>query len=176
MVARFRKVATLAAWSVLAACAGHPVEGERARTDPNRLFVIERSLNANVVVYDAVRSRDGRLDRSDPVTAYWLMNAEHGQRQSLNLIERLKAYGFKVESDHGGNVELRVAALESRPIQIRTERGRAQAIVRIAGAPAVLHRVFVRTRPGHPLDVESVELFGELVSNHRAVHESLKPG
>ncbi|TAM47404.1 MAG: DUF4833 domain-containing protein, partial [Acidobacteria bacterium] len=53
----------------------------RVPADPNRLFVIERSVNANVVVYDAVRGRDGRLDTADPVTAYWLMNADKGQRQ-----------------------------------------------------------------------------------------------
>ena len=162
----------LGVWAL--ACSVGSVEGATRGPDPNRLFVIERSLNANVVVYDAVRDRTGRLDARDPVEAHWLMNAEHGQRQPLNVIERVKAYGFKVTSRRGG-VELRVAALDSRPILVRAAGRRIQAVARIAGAPAVLHRVFVRTEAGHPLHVESVELFGERLADRRPVHEVMKP-
>ncbi len=145
------------------------------RPHTNRLFVIERSLNSNVVVYEAVRAPDGRLDPAEPVSAYWLMNAEHGQRQPLNPIEKLEAYGFKVQRDDRGSVTLKVVALESRPIHVLERGRRVEALVRIAGAPAVLHRVYVRTEPGHPLKVESVELLGERLDTHAAVRETLRP-
>ena len=58
------------------------------------LFVIERSVNGNVVHYDA-RLKDGKLDAANPVIAYWVMS-EDGHRQELNLLERLKAYGFEI--------------------------------------------------------------------------------
>src|SRR5712691_865167 len=61
------------------------------------LFVIERSVNANVVHYDAKLGPDGKLDPREPVVAYWIMGAEDGRRQDLNAIERLRAYGFSTQ-------------------------------------------------------------------------------
>ncbi len=58
------------------------------------LFVIERSVNGNTVHYDA-KLKDGKLDPQQPVVAYWILS-ENGKRQELNLLERLKAYGFSI--------------------------------------------------------------------------------
>ncbi len=174
MNANFSRATTLAVSALLAVVTSRSTLGARAPADPDRLFVIERSLNANVVVYDAVRGKDGRLDAAKPVAAYWLMNAEHGQREPLNAIERMEAYGFKVESASGG-VEVKVAALASRPIRVRVAGRRVEAIAEIAGAPAVLRRVYVRTDPGNPLKVVSVELFGERPRTRAPVRETLKP-
>ena len=61
------------------------------------LFIIERNVNKNVVHYDA-KLRNGKLDPQQPVVAYWIMG-ESGRRQELNVLERLKAYGFTVKPD-----------------------------------------------------------------------------
>ncbi len=175
MVARSSRAASVIACGLLVASSGRPLAATTAPADRDRLFVIARSLNANIVVYDAVRGPDGRLDSAGPVTAYWLMNAEHGQRQEINAIERAEAYGFKVTTAPRGEFELRLAALESRPIRIRAAGKRVQAIVTIAGAPAVLHRVFVRTEPDHPTKVASIELVGERPTTRAAVRETIKP-
>lgn len=145
-------------------------------TDPNRLFVIERSVNANVVVYDAVRRRDGRLDAADPVTAYWLMNADKGQREALSAIEKLEAYGFDVSGGPRGSVAITLRAVKDRPIEVRANRARVIAVTRIAGQEAVLRRVFVQSEKAHPLRVRYVELLGVALRGGRAVHERIKPG
>src|SRR5579864_6728058 len=62
------------------------------------LFTIERNINANVVHYEA-RLKDGKLDPHQPVVAYWIMAAEDGRRQELNLLEKVKAYGFNIHPD-----------------------------------------------------------------------------
>ena len=41
---------------------------------PAHMFVIERSTNANVVVYDANRGTDGQLVAAEPVIVYWLID------------------------------------------------------------------------------------------------------
>lgn len=66
------------------------------------LFVIERSLNSNVVHYDA-RLKDGKLDPQQPVVAYWVMG-EDGRHQELNFLEKLKAYGFSIFPDKQAEV------------------------------------------------------------------------
>jgi len=176
MVANSSRISTLIWCALFAAAVARPASAARGVADPNRLFVVERSLNANVVVYDAVRDTHGRLDSNDPVKAYWIMNAEHGQREPLNVIERLEAFGFKVARGPHGDVELTVAALKSRPIRVRVVGRRVEALARIAGGPAVIRKVFVRTKAGHPTQVESVELYGSRPGTGVAVHERLTPG
>ncbi len=162
----------LATFGALSLAATALAREDRTSDDRDRLFVIQRSLNANVVVYDAVRGPDGRLDAHNPVSAYWLMNAEHGQREGLNLIEKAQAYGFDVDHD-GGQVVIRVKALKDRPILLRLSRTHAEALVRIAGRQAVLRRVYVKTKPGDPLGVDYIELFGVDPRTHAGVHERL---
>ena len=41
-------------------------------TSDKHLFYLQRSTNANTVVYDANFSGSGRLDHFRPVTVYWL--------------------------------------------------------------------------------------------------------
>ena len=45
------------------------------RAECGPLFVIERSVNANVVVYEAVQDAEGRFDPVHPIRAYWLLKA-----------------------------------------------------------------------------------------------------
>ena len=39
--------------------------------DPNMLFYVERSVNANTVVYAAHLDPSGRIDPASPVDVYW---------------------------------------------------------------------------------------------------------
>ena len=161
-------------WVVCLVAVAAGASRRAAPPDPNRLFVIERSLNANVVVYDAVTDGHGHLDPNDPVKAYWLLNADKGERENLNLIEKAEAYGVSVESVTKGNARITVKALKDRPIWVRIERGRPQAIVRIAGHEALLRSVFVQSEPDHPLSVRYVELHGVSLATHAPVRERIR--
>ncbi|HUK11851.1 MAG TPA: DUF4833 domain-containing protein [Thermoanaerobaculaceae bacterium] len=174
MVSISRTIQTAAL--ALALCAAVPTRpAARRRADPNRLFVIQRSLNANVVVYDAVRDKAGGLDRDRPVTAFWLMNADKGERRNLNLIEKAKAYGFDVRPEAGGAAEIRLKAMEQRPIRVQLAGRRPQAVTHIAGQDAVLNLVYIRTKPGSSVHVQYVDLFGFSVRGHRPLRERLTP-
>src|SRR5450631_573292 len=63
------------------------------------LFTIEKSSNANRVQYDARLTPEGHFDTRQPIVAYWIMAAEDGRRQELNVLERAKAYGFTLRRD-----------------------------------------------------------------------------
>src|SRR5260370_30674866 len=62
------------------------------------LFTIERNTNANVVHYEA-RLKDGKIDPHQPVVAYWIIGADDGRRQELNLLERINASRFNLHPD-----------------------------------------------------------------------------
>jgi hypothetical protein len=126
------------------------------------LFIIERSLNANVVHYEAKIKADGRLDPVEPVIAYWTMAAENGRRQALNLLERTKAYGFTIRPD-GAQDAFKMSLVADRNKQIRVYRqgGMARAETMIAGHRAYLQKIYIQVRKSLLLDMaESAELFG----------------
>ena len=111
------------------------------------LFIIERSINANVVHYDAKLSDDGNLDPQEPVVAYWVMAAKDGHRQELNLLERAKAYGFTVHPDASGKFyHMELVSQRRRDIHVYREGDMVRAETLIAGQPAYLQKVFVSAR------------------------------
>jgi hypothetical protein len=129
---------------------------------PAELFRIARSKNANVVVYEARRSGTGSLDPREPLQASWLLLAQHGEREDLNFIERLLAYGFDVRparQEAGWSVTLK--ALKDRPVRLVELDGCPRALWQIAGRQGVLRKVYVKADERHLIPpVEYVDVFG----------------
>jgi hypothetical protein len=139
------------------------------------LFVIERSINKNVVHYDAQLTKDGKLNPKEPVVAYWIM--ADGRREDLNWLERTEAYGFTVTPGPApGTYQIRLAAFKERPITIFQDAGGPKAELVIAGRPALLERVYVDAVEtlGIP-KVRLVELFGRDREASTPVSEKILP-
>jgi hypothetical protein len=81
---------------------------------PCQLFVIERSKNANYVVYEARLDDAGNFVPDTPVVAYWRMVATGGGTEALNVIEH-RAYGFSVKKE-GSRFRMALAPIKKRPI------------------------------------------------------------
>lgn len=144
-----------------------------------RLFFLQRSSNANTVVYDARLGADGRLDPERPVEVYWLRYNTSGKRRSLGWLERNLAYGVSATPDpkRAGHYLARVAALEGRRFRVRLdEEGRAAAELAIAGRPARLRLVYVALDgTGAFAEVRHVDLHGEDLETGEAVRERIAP-
>jgi Domain of unknown function (DUF4833) len=124
---------------------------------PTELFRIGRSTNANEVVYLARRDAHGALDPDDPIEAQWHMLAEDGHREGLNFIEKLLAYGFRVDpAASGAGFVVVLKAKKDRPVSLALRNGCPAASVTIAGRLALLRRIFVQTEEGGGL-IPSVE-------------------
>jgi hypothetical protein len=137
--------------------------GSTARADDacGPLFTVERSTNANVVVYAAVRGVDGRLDPKKPLRVYWLMKAEDGRELGLNFFERIRAYGVEVKgSPEPGVYALKMRAFPDRSLVLREHGGCAEVRTPIDGRSAVLERAFVSASKGLFPTVAFVEMFG----------------
>ncbi len=129
---------------------------------PSELFRIERSKNANVVLYEAKPGKETSLDADDPVTASWLLLASSGERKKLSFFEKLVAYGYNVKlADSNQSAVLTLKALRGRTLRVVTNDGCLVALGSIGGSEAVLKRVFVTTdEHGLTPKVISIELFG----------------
>lgn len=140
------------------------------------LFRVTRNTNANVVLYEARLSAPGRLDESDPVHPVWLMLAEDGHREELNLVESAMAYGVEVHREGGD--EALLVALRARPellIRLVLEAGCPVARTRISGRDATLRLVAVEASGGLFPHVAQVELVGLDRAGGAEVRERLIP-
>lgn len=144
-----------------------------------RLFYLQRSSNANTVVYDARLLAPGQLDPKRPVDVYWLRYNTSGERKSLNFAERSFAYGVDATpvNDALGGFRVRIVAMEERPFRVFVDQdGKAQAIMKLAGRPARLRSVYLQLADGGLLpDVRYIDVFGTELATGRPLHERIVP-
>ena len=170
-----RRPCLVLVWVACSGSAALGVDPTDASLCPRHLFVLGRSKNANLVVYDA-RTTGSVPDRSRPVEAYWLLGGENGEREELNFIEWQYAFGFDLApGGELGTYIMRFRADPRRPITIRSLGPCPAAIGSIGGKDAVLQRIFVKTVGGGIPRVESIELFGVDLTNGEPLYERLTP-
>lgn len=153
--------------------AAHPASADSY----SPLFVIERSTNSNVIHYDGKILEDGKLDPKTPVVAYWIMAAEDGRRESLNFIERQKAYGFSVRpGESPGVYRMALVSQKDHEMRVYVEGGTARAETSIEGHRAYLIKIFVKTRKSGPLrTADYYELFGTDIRTGETRYEKVVP-
>jgi len=140
------------------------------------LFVIERDTNANIVLYEVERHRDGAVDGQRPVRVTWRLDAEDGRREGLNIVERRWAYGVDVEPLAERDAwRLRVRALPTRPLILHAGARCPMVTARIGGRDSILRRVFVTASGGLIPSVSSVELSGVDLETARPITERFVP-
>jgi len=122
--------------------------GPRLLASCGPLFVVERSLNANVVVYELRRAPGGAVDAKQPVRGHWIMFGEDGRREELNALEKRLAYGIDVLETVPDGAVIAVRALRDRRIEVGTSGACPSATTLIQGRPALLRRVFVQLGSG----------------------------
>ena len=154
--------------SPAAAAGGRPCRPE--------LFRIRRSTNANEIVYAAQLDESGRLDEDDPLVAYWLMHAEDGHREGLNILEKMLAYGFSADPAPEGGFHVVLKAKKDRPVHLALRNGCPVAFIEIAGQPALLRSIFVQTSSGGVIPtVAHVDVTGVDPTSGREVSERILP-
>lgn len=171
MAAGSLATALLAAGLVLSATSWASVARRQA------LFVIARSMNANVVHYDAGVDVQGKLDQEHPLLAYWMMHAEDGHREDLSWFERQFAYGWSIVSRvEPYRVELRLTAFPQRSVVVRVDAaGGVRAELQIAGRSAALRRIFVQLADGGGPTVRYIDLFGTDLTSGKPLRERIEP-
>ncbi len=123
------------------------------------LFTIEKSSNANRVQYEARVMADGHIDPHQPVVAYWIMAAENGRRQELNILERAKAYGFTIRQDGQDSYRLWVVSHREKEIHVFRDGATVRAEAVIGGRVALVEKIFIQM---HKTLLLSLPDFGEM--------------
>jgi hypothetical protein len=138
------------------------------------LFVIARSKNANVVVYDAKLGPSGGL-AEQPISAYWLLDGDPARREELSTIEFDRAYGFTTSpAREPGTYTLEFKARRGRHATVRMREGCPVALMKVAGKTAIVRRIYVKSKETILLPkVEYIELFGEDPATGKHLYEKI---
>jgi hypothetical protein len=132
------------------------------------LFTIEKSSNANRVQYDARLTPEGHIDPHEPVVAYWIMAAENGRRQELNILERAKAYGFTLRRDGVDSYRLWVVSHPKKEIHVFRDGETVRAEAVIGGRVALVEKIYIQMKKSFVLSFPD---FGEMFGFDRETGE-----
>ena len=134
--------------------------------EPNQIFYIQRSVNANTVVYAANLAADGTIKADAPVDAFWRWYNVDGNKKGLNFIERAMAYGVKTRRSRAGEpISFTIAALPER---------RPEALMQIGTRTVKLAYVYLHVVEGGLIpSIPELEIFGTDKATGKAVHERL---
>jgi len=115
------------------------------------LFALEKSTNANRVIYDVTH------DSSAPVRARWEMLAEDGRYEALNSFERNRIYGVKVLNREPGSVSFTFKALPEYPIFVTEIAGEPAAQIQLLGKTRRIRRIFLKLSEGIFPKIKAIE-------------------
>ena len=144
--------------------------------EPNQLFYVQRSPNSNTVVYAAKLDAKGDFDARTPVEAFWRKFNIDGGKTSLNFMERMMAYGVRVETKKAGQpITFTIAALPDRKLTLGWDaQHRPQATIVIGGRTVKLTYVYLQVKEGGLMpEVPSLDIVGTDIASGKAIREHL---
>ena len=144
--------------------------------EPGQLFYIQRSPNSNTVIYAAQLDGKGNFDSKAPVEAFWRKFNIDGSKKPLNFIERMMAYGVRMNAARPGQPPtFAIAALPQRQMSLGWDAQHHPITTLQIGAHTVrLVYVYLQVdERGLLPDVPSLDIFGIDTTSGKAIHEHL---
>ncbi|WP_216665311.1 DUF4833 domain-containing protein [Pseudoruegeria sp. HB172150] len=106
--------------------------------EPNQIFYLQRSINANTIVFTARYDGDGQLVFPDAAEIYWRRYGDAGERMPLKPIEKILAFGMQIRKRP--EPDQYTVWLNPLPqlsmLLMQTAPGQAQLLGRIGGQTA----------------------------------------
>ena len=85
----------------------------------NMLFYIQRDPNINTAIYTINYQENGKIDKSNPVKAYWIRYAEKGVKKDFSYIQRKFAYGIESKAINNEDFELQFVSYKKLPLTLK---------------------------------------------------------
>jgi len=142
--------------------------------DSNLVFFIQRSLNANTIVYTARMRPDGTIDERDPIQVYWRRFNSDGRIKPLTLLERTQAFGVRVRPLVGrpGEFAVSLVSYRKRHAILKVEDRMPVLEAELSGQPARLIAAFLDVSDAKPLPrINRVTVYGRAKANGGPVAE-----
>lgn len=114
------------------------------------LFFLQRTPDANTVIYELNYKDDGSVNEEAPVKGSWIRYEEQGRYRDLSGIERKFAYGVKCKALGNDQFEIRLAAYKKMPLYLIKSASdqKYHMYIKDEGKNLLLKRVFVKINGG----------------------------
>ncbi len=144
------------------------------------LFYIQRSGNANTIVYDANFMAIKQLDEKKPISIYWIRYTDGGAREGLSFIQRNLAYGVSVNRLGNNNYEFHLVSYARKKFILELDsHGKPRARMEVNGKQLIVRRIYVSIEQGSLWSlapkVQYVEFFGSDPWTGQAMYEKFYP-
>lgn len=112
----------------------------------NMLFYLQRDPNINTVIYALNLQKNGDVNPSEPLHAYWIRYGENGEKKELSFIQRKFAYGILAKAIGNDRFELRFIALKKQAFYLlRTSTDQKYfVLITVKDKKIKLNRLFIR--------------------------------
>ncbi|WP_158828478.1 DUF4833 domain-containing protein [Mucilaginibacter lacusdianchii] len=147
-------------------------------TNVSRLFYVQRTPNANTIVYDLKLNSNGQPDEDEPIHPYWIRYTEGGKHEDLGLIQRKFAYGLVSKSLGNGRFDIRFVSYKKLPLTLmKGSDGKYHIFATISQKQFIINRIFVKIEGGSfwVPNVRFVEIKGTDPTTGKEVVERFKP-
>jgi len=126
-----------------------PLNFPTPKSIDNMLFYLQRDPNINTLIYALNLEKNGEINRSQPVNAYWLRYAEKGEKKELGYIQRKFAYGILTKELSKDKFELRFVSHKKLPFYLlRSGDQKYYVSVTLNDKKIKINRIFVRIEGG----------------------------
>lgn len=116
----------------------------------NLLFFLQRTPDANTVIYEINFKKDGTIDEKKPVVGSWIRYEEGQKYKPLTGIEQRFAYGVKCKPIGKDEFEIRLVAYKKMPLYLlkSTTDNCYKMYIKNGDDNLLLKRVFVKVDGG----------------------------
>lgn len=143
----------------------------------NMLFYIQRDPNTNTAIYAINYQENGKIDKSNPIKAYWIRYAEKGEIKDFNYMQRKFAYGVESKTVNNEEFELLFVSYKKLPLTLKKidSDQKYHVFVSVNEKKIQVEKIFVRIEGGSfwlP-NVKYAEVTGIDASSNKTITERM---
>ncbi|PXY45973.1 DUF4833 domain-containing protein [Flavobacterium hydrophilum] len=114
----------------------------------NMLFYVQRDPNINTAIYSINYEENGKINKSNPIKAYWIRYAEKGVKKDFSYIQRKFAYGIESKAINNEDFELQFVSYKKLPLTLKKIDQKYHVFVNINQKKIQVEKIFVRIEGG----------------------------
>jgi len=116
----------------------------------NMLFYIQRDPNINTAIYAINYQENGKINKSNPIKAYWIRYAEKGEKKDFSYIQRKFAYGIESKTLNNDEFELQFVSYKKLPLTLKKidSDQKYHVFVNVNQKKIQVEKIFVRIEGG----------------------------
>ncbi|KIC01695.1 CDP-alcohol phosphatidyltransferase [Flavobacterium sp. JRM] len=143
----------------------------------NMLFYIQRDPNVNTAIYTINYDENGKINKSNPIKAYWIRYAEKGEKKDFNYMQRKYAYGIESKTLDNEEFELQFVSYKKLPLTLKKidSDQKYHVFVSVNQKRIRVEKIFVRIEGGSfwlP-NVKYAEVTGIEASSNKTITERM---